>query len=234
MSKDDNSKRTGVTPSDYVRAGILFTLNVGDRAEQLTDADVARIADSVDRRFGTEQSPRTALQVGQVITYEGDTPPDGWERVEAGSAAWPPRDVGHEHGICDLCLAETPHLIAYPALPLGTRCERHAGAGPGGGLRVRTWRSTPAGPDEVVFDLNATVAPEVFALVDDAQCWHEIATEGLPPTPGDYWVLDCGNVEHREWSGTSWHEVNRDPHAYAKGLTHWMAFVKPAPPTRES
>jgi hypothetical protein len=85
---------------------------------------------------GWEVISEGLLNVGDQISYEGDTPPAGWERVETGSAAWPARDVHvhgigmqatiahpdgtHSHSTCDLCIA--PH----PFTAVDSRCEKHS------------------------------------------------------------------------------------------------------------
>lgn len=200
--------------------------------------------------------PSRHFAVGDTVMFAAGVPaPDGWDVVPGSeftanvktldevnaelpvSGFAPYTGPGTELGVCDECWRENPGVM-HDAIPLGTRCERHGGA-----QRGRKWRSTPNGPDDVVFDLNANVAPEVFAIVDDTRRWHEIATEGLPSETHvgeDFWLYGemfsprpmLAQFDGRAMS-CPWDPYEDLGRVVDQEITHWQLAIVPAPPTKE-
>lgn len=109
----------------------------------------------------------------------------------------------------------------------------------------KRWRSMP--PDTpITFDIPPGTIPDVLALVNDDQRWHEIATEGLPKgvyvlvwvgtyptvaisTPGsnlgDWLDMD----ERHVYPVTHWRPLPAQP----PGMRCVVPITLPAPPTKE-
>lgn len=100
-------------------------------------------------------------------------------------------------------------------------------------------------PDDHAMDsiVDQHLAPLRAAVTAAEPRWHEIATEGLPATEGDYFTWDDTSVEQLALVTADGRAYWTDPFGVDSGMeyevrnaariTHWHPVVKPAPPTKE-